>query len=516
MSLYTEQDNLLLIEKVEDIMKNADQLSGTLVEPTKDKMWEIVYTVRDFVIEKKRKIYGGFALNKLIENRNPKDAFYADDNVKDWDIDFYSPDPINDAKEIADRLRKKGFEHVVAREAQHDETYKVFAETLDCADISYVPSNIYRNMPFNEVNGLCLTGPHFMMIDYFRILTDPLTSYFRLEKTFTRLCLMLKYFPLPTSTSSITIIPPNNEMDVAFRTVNEFLIDRSTTVTVGMYAYNHLIKESGIINQVKNQDKLKRQAKTNKTSKNDKSVNINYVDINYYEIISTNYVQDVKDLINKLYDKVHSKERITYVENYPFLQYLGYSVDIYFDDEIICKIYHYNRRCTPFFDVPSLYFKNDKYEKMDGKIRIGTVAVQMMYNLINIMKARSARDDETKDIYYTMISHIIQMKDYFFSKNNKTIFDDTLFKEFVLNCVGKTTTPQMEKAERMEKKKKAGKKYMWNYNPENDKDKENVTKYFFKNSSGNRINNPKNYKIDMSVASIGDVDDINDEIDDDI
>jgi hypothetical protein len=101
-------------------------------------------------------------------------------------------------------------------------------------------------MPFKEIKGMNLTGPHFMMIDYFRVMTDPLTSYFRIGKTFTRLCLMLKHFPLPVSTSEIDITPPDRELDVAFNTVHDFLTGRDSTIVVGMYAYNHLIKESGI------------------------------------------------------------------------------------------------------------------------------------------------------------------------------------------------------------------------------------------------------------------------------
>src|SRR5580698_5921692 len=84
------------------------------------------------------------------------------------------------------------------------------------------------------------------MIDYFRVFTDPLTAYFRLEKTFTRLYLMLKHYPLPKSTSSLDIVPPTRDLDVAFHIVHKFLINRETTITIGMYAYDHLVRESKI------------------------------------------------------------------------------------------------------------------------------------------------------------------------------------------------------------------------------------------------------------------------------
>src|SRR5205814_8178760 len=114
-------------------------------------------------------------------------------------------------------------------------------------------------------------------------------------------------------------------------------------------------------------------------------------------------------------------------------------------------------RCSPYFDVPALYFSKSSYEEEKGTIRIGTVAIQMMYNIINIMRARTNNDQNTKNLYYTMVSHIIDMKNYYFERTGKTMFDETLFQEFVLRCVGITHTPQMEKAIRIEKKIEKGK-----------------------------------------------------------
>ena len=40
-----------------------------------------------------------------------------------------------------------------------------------------------------------MTHPHFMLVDAYRVYADPMTSYFRLEKTFTRFSTLLKYYP---------------------------------------------------------------------------------------------------------------------------------------------------------------------------------------------------------------------------------------------------------------------------------------------------------------------------------
>lgn len=486
MSLYSLNEANLLDKYVDDLIKKSNLARRNAIEPTEDKQWDMLNIVYNFVKEKKRKIYGGFALNKLIALKDEKDKFYDDCDIESWDIDFYSPDPIEDAKEIANRLHKKGYKYILASEAQHEETYKVHAESLSVADISYVPTIIYNNMPFKEIEGAYVTGPTFMMIDYFRVLTDPLTSWHRLDKTFKRLSLMLKHYPLPTNSSPINTLESNTEFDLIFKNIHSFLTNRPSTIVVGMYPYNHLVKQSGM-----------------------KDDSINYISANFYEFISTEYKLDTKELITLLKEKVPDSSSIKYVENYPLFQYLGYSTDIYFKNELVCKIYHYNYRCTPYFDVPADYFENEKIieSKKKRTIRIGTVSVLMMYNLIAILKAKIDKNNILKSTYYQMISHIIKMKNYYLKKNNKTIFDDSLFQEFIVKCIGDMETPQMERQKRIARKIKSGKKFCYNYNPEKDMGKDQ-SKYFFKNTSGNKITNKKNLKINFDRI---DLDDDNDE-----
>jgi hypothetical protein len=477
MALYNLQDGTLLDNHIDDIMNDATIARQNNIEPTIDKVEGIMMIVYNFVKEKRRKIYGGFALNKLLKK---EDKFYDDDNIEDWDIDFYTPTPIEDAKEIANRLHDAGYKYVRVSEALHEETYKVFAETIDCADLSYVPTQIYNSIAFREKEGLIITGEQFMMIDYFRMLTDPLTSYFRIEKSFKRLCLMMDNFKFKMKNEDISILPPEKELNILIKEVHQFLCNRKTCITVGMYAYNH------IVNEAKMKDKY-----------------IKLTDVNYYEIISENYVSDVKELITNLQEKLQSgKEKITYIENYPFFQYLGYSTDIYYDGDIIAKVYHYNSRCTPYFDVPAYYFSKNKItnETTKDKIRIGTVPNMMLYNLVNISKFKSQKNKSEVNTYYTMIVHLIKLQEYYLKQNKKTIYDDTLFKTFVIRCTGKMESQHMERQKRIERKVKAGKMVMYSYTPEKDRDKNKNSgnKYNFKNSSGNSINKDKNRKIIFS------------------
>lgn len=498
--MYTEKDNQKLQSNIEDLKTQSDNLILNILEPTRDKRWDIIYTIRDFVIEKKRKLYGGFALNELIKEISPEDVFYDEKNVKCWDIDFYSPEPINDAQELANRLHEKGYKHIRASEAIHDETYKIYVETEEFADITYVPRPIYNKIPFKTIDGINITGPHWLMIDYLRILTDPLTSWFRLEKIFPRLCALVKHFPLPHNNSVIDIEPPTRDLKIAFDTVYDYLVDNKTCIAIGMYAYNHLLKESTIttrkLSRTRTEDNKQNTRGTKQHNENIET-KMNYVDINYFEIISTNYKTDAKNLILKLKEKFQNAEtKITYEEYYPFFQFFGFSVNIYFDGEIICKLYHYNYKCVPYKEVPALYFTERKAIERPGKINIGSFALLMLYNLSNIMYAKTYNDHRSKNIYYTLISHINEMKIYYFNKFNKDIFDDTLFQEFILTCTGYTMTAIREKQERIQKKKDAGKTlYAWNYYPDKNIGKDVTTTYVFANSSGNVINNAKNKQI---------------------
>ena len=89
-----------------------------------------------------------------------------------------------------------------------------------------------------------------------------------------------------------------------------------------------------------------------------------------------------------------------------------------------------------------------------------------------------------------MISNIIDSRYKYLDENGLTVVDDTPFKDFVLDCIGKTIEPMRESRLEAIKKKEEGKRYGFQYNPpieDNPNFKPDAFK--FKNSSGNIINN---------------------------
>ena len=474
MSLYNEDDVKLLSENIERIKKEVDKEVLVVLEPKLQEMKEVQNIILSYIKSKKRKIYGGYAMNILIGKKNPKDMFY-DPDEQPPDVDFYSPEPIQDLINICNILEEKKYKYVKGQEAQHSETYNIFVNLHKdpYCDISYTPKNIYNKMPYEEINGFMIIHPHFMSIDYFRMLNDPLLSYWRIEKSFKRFSLLLKHYPLPHNNNKyLDFGDMSPDATIGLDIIYKFLLNKTSTLTVGFYAYNYFLQQSKL-----------------------KDKNIKQLQVPYYEIVSANYVNDCLELLDELKKNVIISKKISHQEYTRFFQFTGYAVEIYIEDELIALIYDNNKKCFPYLDVPSINFSDNK-TNTNQIIRLGTFNMCMMYNMINIMRSRIFGDKDAKELYYTTVSHLIDMRKYYFDKNKKNFLDDTLFKDFVVKCVGETIKPTAEKQLKIEQRKKQGKSYSFRYEPSTDKDKgESAKNYVFPNSSGNIITNEKYLKL---------------------
>ena len=76
---------------------------------------KIISIVEDFLKSKKLICYGGTAINNILP---VEDQFYNKD-IELPDYDFYSPTPLEHAKELADIYYNLGFEEVIAQSGVH-------------------------------------------------------------------------------------------------------------------------------------------------------------------------------------------------------------------------------------------------------------------------------------------------------------------------------------------------------------------------------------------------------------
>lgn len=466
-------------ENYPKIMKKINKKKLEEMEPTIDEITKVNNIIIDYIKQNKRKVYGGYALNKLLVAKNPSLAIY--DELDTPDIEFYSPDPLGDLTKLCDKLAEAGFKNVVGQEAQHKETYSIFVNFQLYCDISYMPANIYAKARFIQADGFNLIHPWFMVVDYFRMFTDPLVSYWRLEKHFARYLKLQKTYPLPLISKPIDIVPfKADKLHLTINMLEDYLANIDGIIFTGFYVYNYYLKYSNY------------SVKDNRFKQ---------IQMPYLEIYSTNYIEDglkIIEYLKSLPEDMSSK--ISHKEFYPFFQFYGYNTVFYYklnETEVpILYLYSNNNKCISFKSVPYIKFDNIKLKSSEPDIvkmiNIGSFDFNILHALIILVKVRVDDDNDWNDILYTLINGYVSFRKYYFETHNLTLYDASIFEGFVTDCKGETIPPDREKRLLIQARKKLGKVPIYRYEPGVSKQ---PGSYYFTNSSGNQIRNDKNLKL---------------------
>lgn len=470
-------------ENYPKIMRKVGKKKLEEMEPTIDEITRVNEIIIDYIKKNKRKVYGGYALNKLLVSKNPSLAIY--DELDTPDIEFYSQDPLGDLTKLCDKLAESGFKNVVGQEAQHKETYSIFVNYQLYCDISYMPANIYGKTRFIQADGLNLIHPWFMAVDYFRMFTDPMVSYWRLEKHFARYLKLQKTYPLPLINKPVEIgLFKADNLHSVINMLEDYLSNIPGTIFTGFYAYNYYLKYCDY-------------------SKKDKR--FNQIQMPYLEVYSINYVEDglkTIEYLKSLPEEFSSK--ISHKEFYPFFQFYGYNTVFYFElngDHIpILYLYSNNNKCLSFKTVPYIKFDNLKLKShsvesepnLTKTVDIGSFDFNILHALITLVKVRVDDDNDWNDILYTMINGYVSFRKYYLAQNNITLYDSSIFEGFVIDCKGETIPPDREKRILIQARKKLGKPAIYRYEPGVSKQ---PGQYYFSNASGNEIRNEKNCKL---------------------
>jgi hypothetical protein len=472
--MYSAIDVELVKNNIDPIIDKIEFDKLNIYEPTKDQQMQVINVVLQYIKDKKRKVYGGTAQNKLVVHKNPKDGFYPEHDIPD--IDFYSPEPLQDMKAICDLLyeQKIGDNIIEGKEAQHKETYTIFANYENACDISYVPKYIYNKIPFVEIDGIHYVHPSFIYIDLYRVLTEPHFSSRTWGKHFGRLVLIQKHYPFKVykeKLNSAYDVP--KELEPQILEINKFILNmiknKDSYIVTGQYAYNYYLEYSQIM-------------------KSDNKI-YSYINIPLIQIISTNYMYDAPYLISKI--REFNKD-VTFVEFYPFWQYTGYNVVAYYKEIPLIHITSHNGRCTPIQKVNfKTFYDNKVVEDKNSFVQLGSFDVIFLSNLISSFRCK-VNDLEKKYIYHNIFTnHLINMKNYYFKKFNKNLLDATLFESFIPTCIGEGKDPVKTTIKERKQKILAGKPALYKYLPANGGE---VPDFKFANTSGNPILN-KNFKI---------------------
>ncbi len=435
------------IEDIDNIKKNIGQIQDEAMltykqnyEPTLTESKSVYNYILEFIKSRKRIIYGGWAQNELIKSKNKDETFYKEIDIAD--VEFYSYEPIKDAIELGDFLKSKNLKYISVQGGIHEGTYKIFVNFINYCDISYLAKNICDKCLKLELNGLLYAHPMFLYIDIFRVFTDPLTSFWRLEKSFIRFIKLYKYYPIKEpSNKNFIIKKTDNEI---IKKIRKNIIHDSKLIVIGKYAYNYYVQK----------------------------VNEKKIDIDYYELISTNYIDDTKYIYTKL-QKLFPNNKISFKKYYPFFEFFDKKTEYYCDDILILKIYGNNNRCI-------VHHESTKKRCLFGSFQLVYLYLLSNYNYHIINKNTSEENN-----CLLMLYNINKSKNLYLDNHNKTVLDKTPFQEFIIKCIGTPYDPIREARLEMTSKHKKGLKPNFRYEPSGNSVK--IPEFKFSNSSGNQV-----------------------------
>lgn len=155
---------------------------------------KILTIVENFIKKKSLICYGGTAINNIL----PKQEQFYDKDIEIPDYDFFSPNALNDAKELADLYFNAGFTEVEAKSGVHHGTYKVFVNFIPIADITLLHVDLYKSIKRESISvgGILYAPPNFLRMSMYLELSRPAGDISRWEKILKRLTLLNKHYPL--------------------------------------------------------------------------------------------------------------------------------------------------------------------------------------------------------------------------------------------------------------------------------------------------------------------------------
>jgi hypothetical protein len=488
IDFYTPKDYTDTLQKLPGIIEQAEIKDLESLEPTIEERRAVRDFIKGFIREKNRKVYGGTAVNELLKAKDLNDAIYNTFTFKD--IEFYSFTPVADLIDLCNALHKNGFKYVQGKEAQHEGTYNIHVNFQLYCDITYVPTNVYYGIKTIQIDGIHYTDPHFIWIDQLRIYTAPMTAYCLWEKTFKRNYLLLKDYPVEYFDKPIQIDKPSNLVAELFLKIKkDFLAEnvKEYTFLAGFDAFNFYVRQAMGITQPS--DKLARV--THKPPGGPSSLETN---VPFVEFFSVNYQDSVLALHSFLKAQVPDPTLLTFEENYPLFQFLGYSVLFKYDQQPLVRVYDADGVCIPIV-----------------KLKNGSKYVSYQYTLMTFLmhkfKCFLDKDQPMYLNYGSAISTLINVRNIFLDKNDLPIVNDTIFSEFRITCSGSTVN--IIRARRLKQKERASmrKTIEFRYNPETflgspeeeqSKNLKKMLKYRFPNASGNIIRLGKNIRFKLN------------------
>lgn len=209
----------------------------------------MIAVVEQFIKGNKLICYGGTAINNILPE---SDQFY--DLTKEIpDYDFFSPNALQHAKDLADKYAQLGYDEVEAKAGQHFGTYKVFVNFIPIADITQINPTLYKVLRKESISisGIMYLPPNMLRMSMYLELSRPAGDISRWEKVLKRLTLLNNNYPLNTKDCNYHFfsrrMESSDKSDYVFRITRDCFIDNNVVFFGGWASHvfsSYMSKES--------------------------------------------------------------------------------------------------------------------------------------------------------------------------------------------------------------------------------------------------------------------------------
>lgn len=179
----------------EPILENAIELNQKIQKKQKKKIIQndIIDILEEFIKQNGLVCYGGIAINAIL----PKAKQFYNKQLDIPDYDFFSPNALNHAKELALIYAQAGYQNVEAKSAMFYGTYKVFVNFIPIADITHLDVDVF-NIIQNKailIKNILYSSPTYLRMSLYQELSRPYGDVSRWQKIYNRLTLLNQVHP---------------------------------------------------------------------------------------------------------------------------------------------------------------------------------------------------------------------------------------------------------------------------------------------------------------------------------
>ena len=394
-----------------------------------DNIKTLISILENFIRTNKCLCYGGTAINNILPEQ---DKFY-NKNVEIHDYDFFSPNPVECAKKLADVFFKEGYSEIEAKAGIHDGTYKVFVNFIPLADITFLDKSLFNNLMKKsiKINGISYCPPDYLRMSMYLELSRPMGDVSRWEKVLKRLILLNKNYPLKGNNCKNIDFLRNYEdsKEIAYdiyKVVRKSIINQGL-IFFGGYAaslYGKYMpkRERKQLSNIPDFDILSDDAKSSAYIIKEQLVHEGFKNI----II--NKKSGINDIISEHYEvMIKNNNKI----------------------DVLC--YVYNTNSCHSYNV--IYINGEK-------LKIATIDTMLSFYLIFIFINRP---------YYD-INRLLCMSEYLFKVQLRNRLEQKgLLKRFSINCYGKHHTLEDIRSDKAKKYKELRQKNLKSGNKEYDR-----------------------------------------------